>query len=150
MKKSILILFFLIPLMVSAQTSKTEKIYSTGTCTMNCEQTFNNDSLISAYVSVEAKDDRSATLKNYFTICYDTPQNVFKFLTEMEKFSKGNSGTPTELCGHRVEIENPGGTKTLKVWNDRGLIFHRFLPSQIVNARTKLQEWAVKNKVLLE
>ena len=82
--KKLFILLFLIPLMSVAQTTKTVDIFTNGNCTVSCMETYINDSLVSAYVIFEAKDDRLPTLKNYFTICYDTPQNVFKFLSELE------------------------------------------------------------------
>jgi hypothetical protein len=74
--KKLFIFLFLIPLIAPAQTTNTENIFTNGNCKVGCMETFNNDSLISAYVTFDAKDDRLPTLKNYFTICYDTPQNI--------------------------------------------------------------------------
>jgi hypothetical protein len=148
--KRLFIFLFLIPLVVPAQTTKTEEIFTGGHCTVSCMETFNNDSLVSAYVTLDAKDDRLPTLQNYFTICYDTPQNVYKFLTELEKFSANNSATPSELSRHKVEIDKVKGYKEVKVYDEQGLIFHRFQPTLITNVKTKLREWAVKKKINLE
>jgi len=148
--KKLIIFVFLIPLIAKAQTTKTEDIFTGGNCIVNCLETFINDSLVSAYVTFDAKDDRVPTLKNYFTICYDTPQNVCRFLTELEKFVSDNSGTSTDLSRHKVEIDKTTGSKTLKVYDERGLIFHRFQPALITNIKTKLREWAVKNNIELE
>jgi hypothetical protein len=148
--KKLFIFLFLIPLMAHAQTTKTEDICSTGNCTVSCIETFNNDSLVSAYVTFDAKDDRLPTLKNYFTLCYDTPQNVYKFLTELEKFSADNSTTSTETSRHKVEIDRITGSKAVKVYDERGLIFHRFPPKLITSIKTKLHEWAIKNNIKLE
>lgn len=89
-------------------------------------------------------------MKNYFTICYDTPQNVFKFLSELEKFLADNSTTFTEIRSHKVEVEKIKGSKEVKVYDERGLIFHRFSPKLITSIKTKLSEWAEKNNIELE
>jgi hypothetical protein len=141
---------FLIPLIAPAQTTKTEEIFNSGSCTVSCMEMFNNDSLVSAYVTCDAKDDRLATLKNHFTVCYDTPKNVYNFLTELEKFCADKSATTTELCGHKVEIDKSTGSRMVKVYNESGLIFHRFSPTLVTTAKTRLHDWAVKNKVNLE
>ncbi|MDP4223059.1 MAG: hypothetical protein Q8868_07085 [Bacteroidota bacterium] len=148
--KKLIIFSFLIPVLASAQTTKTEEIFSGGHCTVSCTETFNNDSLVSAYVTFDAKDDRLPTLQNYFTICYDTPQHVYIFLTELEKFSTDNSKNSIELSGHKVEIDKIAVPKAVKVFDERGLIFHRFQPTLITNVKSKLGEWAIKNKIKLE
>ena len=117
---------------------------------VSCMETFNNDSLVSVYVTFDAKDDRLPTLQNYFTIYYDIPQNVYKFLTELEKFSADNSKTSTELSRHKVEIDKITGSKEVKVYDERRLIFHRFPPKLITIIKTKLHDWAVKNIIKLE
>ncbi len=136
--------------MAPAQTTRTEEIFTGGHCAVSCMKTFNNDSLVSAYVTFDAKDDRLPTLQNYFTIYYDTPQKVYKFLTELEKFSANNSAIPSELSRHKVEIDRIKGYKEVKVYDERGLIFHRFQPTLISNVKTKLSEWALKNNINLE
>jgi hypothetical protein len=136
--------------MAAAQTTKTVEIFTGGYCAVSCMETFNNDSLVSAYVTFDAKDDRLPTLKNYFTIFYDTPQNVYKFLTELEKFSVDNSSISSEVSRHKVEIDKSKGYKGVKVYDERGLIFHRFQPALISNVKTRLREWAVKNNINLE
>lgn len=148
--KKLIIIPFLIPFMATAQITKTENIFTAGHCTVNCTETFNNDTLVSAYTSFDAKDDRLPTLQNYFTIFYDTPQNVYKFLTELEKFSADNAKTSIEFNKHKVEIDKTSGAKEMKVYDERGLIFHRFQPVLISSIKTKLHEWAVKYKVKLE
>jgi hypothetical protein len=148
--KKLFIFLYLIPLIAPAQTTKTENIFTYGNCKVGCMETFNNDSIISAYVTFDAKDDRLPTLKNYFTICYDTPQNIYKFLTELEKFSADNSTTSTEISRHKVEIDKSTGSKELRIYDERGLIFHRFPPKLITSIKTKLSEWAVKNNIKLE
>jgi len=148
--KKLIIFLFLIALIAKAQTTKTEDIFTGGNCMVNCLETFNNDSLVSAYVTFDAKDDRLPTLKNYFTLCYDTPQNVYRFLTELEKFVADNSSTSIVLSRHKVEIDKTTGSKTLKVYDERELIFHRFQPTLITNIKTKLRDWAVKNNIKLE
>ncbi len=109
-----------------------------------------DDSLVSAYVTFDAKDDRLPTLKNYFTIYYDTPQNVYKFLTELENFNADKSSTSTELSRHKVEIDRTTGSKTIKVYDERGLIFHRFPPKLITSIKTFLGGWAFQTKIILE
>jgi len=148
--KKLFIFLFLIPLKAPAQTTNTENIFTTGNCRVSCMVTFNKDSLISAYVTFEAKDDRLPTLKNYFTICYDTPQNVYKFLTELEKFSTDNFTYSKEIVRNKVEIDKSSGYKEVKVYDERGLIFHRLQPKLITSMKTKLTEWAVKNNIKLE
>jgi hypothetical protein len=148
--KYLTLLLLLIPVMVSAQTEKTENILALGHCKVSCMETFTNDSLVSAFVSLDAKDDRSPTLQNYFTVCYDTPKNVFKFLNDLEKLPGGNAGTPAKLSGHRIEVEKFTGSKDFKVWNEQGLIFHRFTPEQITNIKAKMKEWASARKIPLE
>jgi hypothetical protein len=148
--KKLFIFFSLIPLIAPAQTTKTENIFSYGNCEVGCMETFNNDSIISAYVTFDAKDDRLPTLKNYFTICYDTPQKVYKFLTELEKFSADNSTTFKEIGRHKVEIDKSTGLKEVKVYDERGLIFHRLQPKLITSIKAKLIEWAAKNNIKLQ
>jgi hypothetical protein len=148
--RKLIIFLFLIPFIAPAQTTKNENIFNSGNCTLSCMETFNNDSLISAYVTFDAKDDRLPTLKNYFTICYDTPQNVFKFLTELEKFSADNSTTSIEIGRHKVEVDKSTGVKELKVYDERGLIFHRFSPKLVASIKTRLNDWAAKNNIKLE
>jgi len=149
--KNLLVCLFLFPLMVHAQTTKTEDLLTGGNCKVSCMETFNNnDSLISAYASLDAKDDRLPTLKNYFTIFYDTPQNVYKFLTEIEKFNTDKSGTATEISMHKFEIDKTSGAKEIKIYDERGIAFHRFSTTMISSIKTKLREWAVKHKVKLE
>lgn len=149
MKKYIVFLF-LIPLVAPAQTSKTETLFSAGNCRVSCMETFTNDSLVSAYVSCEAKDDRLSTLKNYFTIVYDSPQNLYNFLTELEKFSADNTSTSTEFNKHKVEIDKSTGSRMLKVYDERGMIFHRFPPSLIPKIKASISEWALKYDIKLE
>ncbi len=148
--KKIILFIFLMPFMVKAQTTKTEDIFIGGNCKLSCEETFDNDSLVSAYVTFDAKDDRLPTLKNYFTICYDTPQNFYKFLTELEKFFADTSSISADLKRHKVEIDKSTGSKTVKVYEQHGLIFHRFQPALITNIKARLHDWAVKNKINLE
>ena len=64
--KKLFIFLFLVPLMAHAQTTKTEDICSTGNCTVSCIETFNNDSLVSAYVTFDAKDDYHISVKYKF------------------------------------------------------------------------------------
>lgn len=148
--KKFFIFLFLIPLTVSAQTTKTVEICNSGNCLVSCMETFDNDSLISAYVTFDAKDDRLPTLKNYFTICYDTPQNVFKFLTGLETFSADKTATSSQIGKHKVEIDKSTGTITVKVYDERGLIFHRFTPKMITTIKTNLNGWALQNNIKLE
>ena len=148
--KKLFIFLFLFPLTAPAQTTKTENIFTSGNCTVSCMESFNNDSLISAYVTFDAKDDRLPKLTNYFTICYDTPRNVFKFLSELEKFSGDNSLTSTEIGKHKVEIDKSTGTKMVKVFDERGMIFHRFTPKLITTIKTNLNGWGLQNKIILE
>lgn len=140
----------LIPFLTQAQTTKTENIFTSGNCRVSCTETFNNDSLTSSYVTFDAKDDRLSTLQNSFTICYDTPQGVYKFLIELEKFSSDNSKSSSDINGHKVEIDKTRGPKEIKVYDERGLIFHRFTPSILTNIKTNLREWSVKNNIKLE
>jgi hypothetical protein len=149
MKKLIFTLLF-IPVMAYSQTEKTENILTSGHCKVSCAETFINDSLVSAYVSLDAKDDRSASLQNYFTVCYDTPKNVCTFLSDLEKLSTGAAGTSSEISGHKVEIEKFSGTKDLKVWNESGLIFHRFMPEQVTSIKTRLIAWSRTRKITIE
>jgi len=148
--KKLFIFLFLIPLISAAQTTKTVDIFTNGNCKVSCMETLILDSLVSAYVIFEAKDDRLPTLTNNFTICYDTPQNVFQFLSEIEKFIADDSTTSTEIRNHKVEIEKIKGSKEVKVYDERGLIFHRFSPKIITGIKTDLSEWAVKNNIELE
>lgn len=57
MKKLLLFLFF-IPLVAQAQTSKDEDIFNSANCLITVMETFVNDSLVSAFVTFDAKDDR--------------------------------------------------------------------------------------------
>jgi hypothetical protein len=148
--KKLFIFLFLVPLTAAAQATKTEEIFNSGNCILSCMGTFNNDTLVSAYVTFDAKDDRLATLKNYFTLCYDTPQNVFKFLNELEKFSADNALTSTEIGRHKIEIDKSTGTKTVKVYDERGMIFHRFPQKLITSIKANLGEWASKNNIKLD
>jgi Lhr-like helicase len=136
--------------MATAQTTRTEEIFTGGNCTLGCMAIVSNDSIVSAYVSFEAKDDRLPTLKNYFTISYDAPQQVYKFLTELEKFSTNESAATAEISKHKVIIENVAGAKVVKVFDEHGLIFHRFSPKVIAGIKAKFLEWAAKNKIKLE
>ncbi len=146
----LIIFLFLIPLVAQAQNTKTETIFSAGNCRVSCTETFTNDSLVSAYVSCEAKDDRLSTLKNYFTIVYDSPQNLYSFLTDLEKFCSDNSSTSSELNKHKVEIDKSTGSRMVKVYDERGMIFHRFPPSLIPKLKASLSEWASKYGMKLE
>ena len=148
--KKLIIFLFLIPLSAVSQTTKTVDIFKGENCLVTCLGTFDNDSIVSAYVTFDAKDDRLAKLTNYFTLCYDTPKNVFKFLTELENFVADNSSASTEIGKHKVEIDKSTGTITIKVFDERGLIFHRFTPKLITSIRTNLNGWALQNKVKLE
>ncbi len=148
--KNVLVFLFFITASLTAQTTKDEKIFNTAYCTVSCMETFENDSLVSAYITLEAKDDRSATLRNFFTLCYDTPQNVYKFLFELEKLGSGNTGTTSMVNGHRIDVEKVTGPKDLKVFDERGVVFHRFLPSQVISIKTRLHEWAVTMKIDLD
>ena len=149
MKKLLLLLFF-IPLVAQSQTSKTEDIFNSANCLISVMETFVNDSLVSAYVTFEAKDDRLPTLKNYFTLCYDTPQNVFKFLTELEMFVADVNAGPAQIGKHKVEIDKSAGTRMVKVFDERELIFHRFTPKLIASIKTGLNQWALKHNIKLE
>jgi len=148
--KKLFIFLFLMPLTIAAQTTKTEEIFNGQNCLVTCLGTFDNDSLVSAYVTFDAKDDRLPKLTNYFTLCYDTPQNVFKFLTELEKFGADNSSTSTEIGKHKVEIDKSTGTRMIKVYDERGLIFHRFTTKLISTIQTNLNGWALQNKIIIE
>lgn len=148
--KKLFIFFFLIPFIAPAQTTNTVDIYKGGNIVVSCMETIDNDSLVSAYVTCEAKDDRLPTLKNYFTLCYDTPQNVFKFFTEMENFISDNAANSSQIGNHKVEIDKSTGSRTVKVYDERGLIFHRFTPKSIADIKTSLQEWASKYNIKLE
>ena len=148
--QKLLIFLFLIPFTAAGQTTKTEDIFKGENCLVTCMGTFDNDSLVSAYVTFDAKDDRLPKLTNYFTICYDTPRNVFKFLSELEKFSGDNSLTSTEIGKHKVEIDKSTGTKMVKVFDERGMIFHRFTPKLITTIKTNLNGWGLQNKIILE
>jgi hypothetical protein len=148
--KTSFIFLFVIPLMAPAQTTRNEDIFTGGNCTLSCMATVSNDSITCAYVSFDAKDDRLPTLKNYFTISYDAPQNVYVFLAELEKFSADESAKSAEISKHKVAIENVAGTKVVKVFDEHGLIFHRFSPKLITSIKTKFLEWAEKNKIKLE
>ncbi|NLA48585.1 MAG: hypothetical protein GX876_03880 [Bacteroidales bacterium] len=148
--KKLLILLFLIPLVVPAQTSKTEEIFNSANCLISVMETFVNDSLVSAYVSFDAKDDRLPTLKNYFTLCYDSPQNVYKFLTELEMFAADVDASPAQIGKHKVEVDKSAGTRMVKVYDERELIFHRFTPKIITSIKTGLNEWALKYNIILE
>jgi hypothetical protein len=148
--KKLFILLVLIPFTAAAQTTKEETIFTGVNCTMNSMLTLVNDSITSAYVTCEAKDDRLPTLKNFFTICYDTPQNIYKFLTELEKFASDNSSKSAEIGKHKVEIDSSTGSRLIKVFDERGVMFHRFTPKLITSIRTSLGEWAGTNKIILE
>ncbi|NLN31610.1 MAG: hypothetical protein GX158_10345 [Bacteroidales bacterium] len=149
MKKLLPLLFF-IPLVVQAQSSNTEKIFNSANCLISVMETFANDSLVSAYVIFDAKDDRLPTLKNYFTLCYDTPQNVYKFLTELEMFVADVNASPEHIDRHKVEIDKSAGTRMVRVYDERELIFHRFTPKTITAIKTGLNEWALKHNIKLE
>jgi hypothetical protein len=146
--KKLIIFLFLIPLISHAQTKETVSIFNGGNCTVSCLETFSNDSLVSAYVIFEAKDDRLPTLKNYFTVSYDKPCNVYKFLNELEEFCGIDSVSITEICRHKVEKIK--GSADLKVYDERGVIFHRFSPKLISGIRNELNEWAENNSIKLE
>jgi len=148
--KKLFIFLFLIPTTAASQTTKTEDIFKGENCLVSCMGTFDNDSLVSAYITFDAKDDRLPKLTNYFTLCYDTPKNVFRFLTELENFVADGASTSGEIGKHKVEIDKSTGTKTIKVFDERGLIFHRFTPKLITSIRTNLNGWALQNKVNLE
>jgi len=148
--KKLFFFLFSIPLIVPAQTTKTDNIFTSGNCKVSCIATFDNDSLVSAFVTFDAKDDRLPKLQNYFTIYYDTPQRLIAFLSELERFSVDNSQTLTELNRHKVEIDKTTGSRTVKVYDERGMIFHRFTPSLITNIKTTLLGWAVKNNINTE
>jgi len=144
------ILLLIIPFTAAAQTTKEETIFTGVNCSMNSMLTLVNDSITSAYVTCDVKDDRLPTLKNFFTLCYDTPQNIYKFLTELEKFGSDNSSKSSEIGKHKVEIEGTTGSRTIKVFDERGLMFHRFTPKLITSIRTRLSEWAGTNNIMLE
>ena len=148
--KKLFIFLFLIPTTAASQTTKTEDIFKGENCLVSCMGTFDNDSLVSAYITFDAKDDRLPKLTNYLTLCYDTPKNVFRFLTELENFISDNSSTTGEIGKQKVEIDKSTGTRTVKVFDERGLIFHRFTPKLITSIRTNLNGWALQNKVKLE
>lgn len=148
--EKLFIFFFLIPFIAPAQTTNTVDIYKGGNIVVSCMETFDNDSLVSAYVTCEAKDDRLPTLKNYFTLCYDTPQNVFKFFTQLENFIADNAATSSQIGKHKIEIDKSTGTRTAKVYDERGLIFHRFSPKLITTLKTSLQGWASRHNIILE
>lgn len=148
--EKLFIFFFLIPFIAIAQTTNTAEIYKGGNIVVSCMETFDNDSLVYAYVTCEAKDDRLPTLKNYFTLCYDTPQNVFKFFTQLENFIADNAATSSQIGKHKIEIDKSTGTRTAKVYDERGLIFHRFSAKLITTLKTSLQGWASKHNIKLE
>ena len=148
--KKLFIFLFLIPLTAASQNTKTEDIFKGENCLVTCMGNYENDSLVSAYVTFDAKDDRLPKLTNYFTLYYDTPKNVFRFLTDLENFVADNSSTSGEIGKHKVEIDKSTGTRTVKVFDERGLIFHRFTPKLITSIRTNLNGWALQNKVKLE
>lgn len=148
--RKLFILLILIPFVAPAQTTNTVDIFSEGNCKVSCMETLENDSLVSAFVILDAKDDRLPTLKNYFTLCYDTPQNVFRFITELEKFITDNTSTSAEIGKHKAEIDKTTGTRTAKVFDERGLIFHRFSPKIITGIKTSILGWAGKYNLGLE
>lgn len=148
--KKLLFLLFLIPMTAPAQDSKTEDIFNSSNCLISVTETFVNDSLVSAYITFDAKDDRLATLKNYFTLCYDTPLNVYRFISELEAFAADAEAATAQIGKHKVEIEKPAGTKTVKVYDERELIFHRFTPKVIAAIKSSLEAWAEKHNFRLE
>jgi len=145
MKNLLFVFLFFTSTVYSQELTKTERIIGNSYYLVAMNRAYVNDTLMSENLYIALRDNKYTSLVEYFDFFYGSPEDAYKLVCEIEKFSEYDPGTSGKINGYYASSLINGKIKFVRIYDEDMLLYHNFRAKTIQYLKDNLTEWCNKN-----